>query len=135
MCDKRNSYPITKIRQNQSDIISLFENHKSISRDFLEEGFGKTTDDSYDSMLARYASSENAVSLSPSVETAVEQIVKPKSNAIASVKIKEIAPPLETLIMGEEDYDTRHKHLLHSVYGLVFTLMFLGINLNYSCCN
>lgn len=131
MCNKRNSYPITKIRQNQSDIISLFENHKSVSHDFLEEGFGNSPDDSYDSMLARYPSSENAISSEPSIETAVERTITPKTAA----KITEIKPPLQKLVINKDDYDKRHKHVLHSVYGLVFTLMFLGINLNYSCCN
>lgn len=132
LCGKRNSYPVTKIPENPSNIISLYENRKSHSRDFLEEGFGNN--DSYDSMLVRYTSSEN---ISSNTSSAI--VDKPESTEPESVQTEEVdamaALVEKKLIMEETKSDKRHKHLLHSVYGLVFTLMFLGINLNYSCCN
>lgn len=136
-CDKKNSYPITNIHQNRSTIISLFDGRESSTtneeKDFLDEGFGKQSLDSYDSMLARYASSENVSSKLSTAVTEVRNIIIPVETGKQSLPAG--LPHSKLIGDGLDVDDKRHKHLLHSVYGIVFTLMFLGINLNYSCCN
>ncbi|GJQ79828.1 hypothetical protein Trydic_g23292 [Trypoxylus dichotomus] len=140
LCEKRNSYPVTNIPLNKSDIISLFESRKSCSRDFLDEGFAKCPIDSYDSMLARYASSVNPVSSSSSAITTIDeertmtQCETLDRNESINQRLNENKISKKSKVEDVE-VNKLHKHLLHSVYGIVFTLVFLGFNLNYSCCS